>query len=75
MRDVCITKWFGFWSIWFAIGLHSPNHANHGKPIMKVWIVLPPEVGAKLLTSCASSVTVGSVSSVGAESVSSVSSV
>ena len=39
-----MTKWFGFWSIWFAIGLHSPNHANHGKPTTKVWIVLPPDV-------------------------------
>ena len=44
MRDVRMTKWFGFWSIWFAIGLHSPNHANHGKPTTKVWIVLPPDV-------------------------------
>ena len=46
MRVVRMTKWFRFWSIWFAIGLHSPNHANHGKPITKVWIVLPPDAGA-----------------------------
>ena len=45
MRDVCLTDWFGFWSIWFAVGVRSPNHANHGKPITKVWTALPPYVG------------------------------
>ena len=36
MRDIwfgCFKNWVGFWSIWFAVGLLYPNHANHGKPI------------------------------------------
>ena len=43
MKDVYMTNWFRIWSIRFAVGLHSPNHANHGKPITKVWTVLPSD--------------------------------
>ena len=57
MRDVRMKKWFGFWSIWFAIGLHSPNHANHGKPTTKVWIVLPPDAGGPVAAAAPSMAT------------------
>ena len=36
MRYVYMTNWFGFWSIWIAVGLHCANDANHGKPITMV---------------------------------------
>ena len=35
-RFGCLKNWFGIWLIWFAVGLHYPNHANHGTPIAVV---------------------------------------